>query len=80
MCAAREKQATSIERQLVPEIIDKEIPLSVLDEQMPVALGHGVSVRNMSHDMDAIGYLTGVVDHDEPLCYAGHFSWNRTSR
>ena len=70
VCAAREKQATSIERQLVSEIIEEEIPLSVLDEQMPVALGHGVSVRNMSHDMDAIGHLTGVVDHDEPLSHS----------
>ena len=37
---------------------------------MPVALGHEMSLWNMCHDMDAVGNLTRVVDHDEPLLHS----------
>ena len=69
MGATCEKQPVCMESQLMPEIIGYKNPFCILDEQMTVSLGHGMCLRNMCHNMDAIGDLTGVVHHDEPLPY-----------
>jgi len=69
MGAAGEKQSVDIESQLMTEIIRKVVALIIPNEQMPVALGHGMGLWNMSHDTDAVGDLTGMVHHDGPLPY-----------
>ena len=54
---------------LVLKATGNVIPFIIPFEQMPVALGHGMSPWNMSHETDAGSDLTGMAHLDESLSH-----------
>ena len=69
MGAAREKQAFGVKSQLVAEVVVDVSVGDFLHKQVLVALGHRVLLGNVGDDVEAIGDLAGVVDHQKTVSF-----------
>ena len=69
MGATREKQAFGVKSQLVAEVVVDVSVGGLLHKQVLVALGHRVLLGDVGDDVEAIGDLAGVVDHQKTVSF-----------